>query len=179
MKKTLFVICAFLFCCALRAEEIFFENATEEQSDFLVQFAMDSNAVYGYRTISEEEARDFFHLCKHNFEKGIVRLMKGPSGIMGFYGLARHSDKEDGAWVNLLTHLFLKPKFIGQGYGKMLFQDAMRTAREELHWEALFWESDPNAAWFYEKMGAKHVGENPCNLNPDYRAPIFVYILNP
>jgi len=53
----------------------------------------------------------------------------------------------------------------------------MRTAREELHWEGLLWESDPHAAGFYRKMGAAQIGEDPNFLNPSWKVPVFIYIL--
>jgi GNAT superfamily N-acetyltransferase len=73
--------------------------------------------------------------------------------------------------VNVLSHFFLEPEFIGKGYGRILFHEVIRTAKEELHWEAFQWESDPHAAWFYQRMGAKRIGELPCPLNPKFKTP--------
>lgn len=156
-------------------QEIYFEEASQNQSAFLIQFAMDSNAIYGYRTVSDEEAKKVFLITEQNFKKGLIRLMKMNSEIIGFYGLL--CEKTDGKEINIFSHCFLKPEFIGKGYGKILFHEAMRAAHEDLGWEGLLWESDPNAAWFYRKMGAKQIGENPCPLNPAYKAPVFIYIL--
>ena len=38
-------------------------------------------------------------------------------------------------------------------------------------------ESDPNAAEFYLKMGAKIIGKNHCRLNPAYETPVFVFMI--
>jgi len=162
-----------IFC----APETYFEEASSDQAEFLTQLAMDSNATYGYRNVSDQEVLQVFLVKEEHFKKGLIRLMKKGSEIIGFYGLMNLEEKE-GKQVHTLSHLFLKPKFIGKGYGRILFQEAMRTAREELQWEALLWESDPHAEWFYRKMGAKKVGENPCPLNPFYKSSVFVYILN-
>jgi len=156
-------------CC------IHFENASPAQAEFLTQLAMDSNNVYGYRSVSDEEAIKVFMVTPEHFEKGIIRLMKAGSDLIGFYGL--FCEEREGKKLNILSHFFLKPEYIGKGFGRKLFQEAMRAASEDLKWKGILWESDPNAAWFYEKMGAKQVGENPCPLNPAYKAPVFIYTL--
>ncbi|MFI5343439.1 MAG: GNAT family N-acetyltransferase [Chlamydiales bacterium] len=118
----------------------------------------------------------FFLVTEEHISKGIVRILKRDEEIIGFYGIVTHN--EGGNEMNILSHLFLIPEEIGKGYGKILFNEAMRAAREELHWSGLLWESDPNAAWFYKKMGAKMIGRNLCPLNPDHRAPVFIFILD-
>ena len=72
---------------------------------------------------------------------------------MGFYAISKDKDR---AW---LEHLWVLPEFIGQGFGKMLFQHAIERCKE-LGAGTLEIESDPNAQGFYEHMGALKVGEN-------------------
>lgn len=180
MKLFSFLAACLLTIAGFSAEAniplVHFEDASPEHAEFLTQLAMRANATYGYRTVTDEEARHVFEVTEEHFNNGIIRIMKGPSGIMGFYGLVLSRTK-NGKELNLLSHLFLAPKYIGNGHGRTLFLEAMRVAKEELHWEALQWESDPNAAGFYQKMGAKKIGENPCPLDPNQRAPVFVYTL--
>ena len=160
-----------LISAGLMGKEITFEPARLDQAEFLTDLGLRSNAVYQYRSVSDEEARAVFVVKEWHIEEGIVRLMKDRRKIVGFYGLTC----EQG--INKLSHFFLEPESIGKGYGKILFLEAMRAAKEELKWEMLEWESDPHAAWFYEKMGAERIGENPCPLNPLYKAPVFMYRL--
>ncbi|HSX12060.1 MAG TPA: GNAT family N-acetyltransferase [Rhabdochlamydiaceae bacterium] len=176
MKKSIAFIVICFFSVSLCAAEIFFEDASPEEFELLEQLAMDSSAFCGYCAVLEEGMKNPFCICKDHFD-GTVRVMKNQSGIMGFYALHRNIDAEDGTWVNLLSHLFLKPEYIGHGYGRALFEEAMRAARDELHWEALFWESFPKAVGFYKKMGAQQVGETPCSINPEYKSQILVYLL--
>jgi GNAT superfamily N-acetyltransferase len=144
---------------------ISFESASFDQVEYLTDLALRSNGIYQYRTVTDEEARSVFTVELRHLTDGVVRLMKDRGSIVGFYGLCDHQ----------LSHLFLEPEYIGKGYGKLLFSEAMRTAKEELKWPTITWESDPNAAWFYRKMGAIQVGENECPLNPSYKAPVFRY----
>lgn len=56
-----------------------------------------------------------------------------------------------------VEHLWVEPAAMGRGLGRALFAHAVETARE---WgaTALFIDSDPHAAPFYERMGAERVG---------------------
>lgn len=147
----------------------YFEDASLGQQEFLSKLALDSNAYYGYRTLSDEDAIKVFFISEESFKNGLFRVMIVEGIVIGFYGLVK---KE----MNTLSHMFVKPEFIGKGYGKILFKEALRAAKQELKWEALMWESDPHSAWFYRRMGAKQIGENICPLNPAYKSPLFVII---
>jgi GNAT superfamily N-acetyltransferase len=71
----------------------------------------------------------------------------------GFYSL--HKDGES-LW---LDNLWVLPDFMGQGIGKQLFQHALKRSHV-LGASVLKIEADPNAQSFYEKMGARKVGEH-------------------
>ncbi|MEW6030834.1 MAG: GNAT family N-acetyltransferase [Chloroflexota bacterium] len=71
---------------------------------------------------------------------------------VAFYSLKR----EDDAWW--LDNLWVLPDAMGQGLGAFLFRHArMRSRRAGAG--ILKIEADPNAAGFYEKMGARKVDE--------------------
>ena len=57
-----------------------------------------------------------------------------------------------------LDDLWVEPPSIGGGIGRQLFERAATRARE-LGCSALEWDTDPNARGFYERMGARVVGE--------------------
>jgi GNAT superfamily N-acetyltransferase len=64
--------------------------------------------------------------------------------------------QEDGdLW---LDNLFVLPEYMGQGIGRKLFQHALEGSRIRGA-SILKIEADPNAQSFYEKMGARKVGE--------------------
>lgn len=148
---------------------ITYSPANPDDAESLTQFALESNSFYRYRTVSDEEARQVFILRKEDFLTSFVALMKLNNELIGFYSLKAKKPQE-------LGHLFLKPSHIYQGFGVLLFNKAMDHAKS-LGWEKLEWESDPNAAKFYEKMGAKLIGKNPCRLNPNYESPVFRFEL--
>ena len=74
-----------------------------------------------------------------------------------------------------LEDLFIEPDAQGLGVGRALFDWALTTAAER-GYDWLEWESDPNAAGFYEKMGGEKIGESKSTiiegrLIPKYHMP--------
>lgn len=72
--------------------------------------------------------------------------------IIAYYSFA------EGGGALWLDNLWVLPALIGQGIGKRLFHHALRRAAERGA-SVLKVESDPNAQGFYEKMGARKVGD--------------------
>jgi N-acetylglutamate synthase-like GNAT family acetyltransferase len=62
-----------------------------------------------------------------------------------------------------LEHMWIDPKHMRKGIGRALFEHAKRRA-EELGWKMLELSADPNAESFYERMGAKRIGEVPADV---------------
>jgi GNAT superfamily N-acetyltransferase len=73
-------------------------------------------------------------------------------------GIAYYSLRRDGEdlW---LDNLWVLPEHIGHGIGKQLFHHALERSRGH-HEVILKIEADPHARSFYERMGARKVGEN-------------------
>lgn len=63
---------------------------------------------------------------------------------------------EEGLW---LDNLWVLPEYMGQGIGRELFLYALERCRLQ-DVKVLKIEADPNARSFYEKMGARKVGEH-------------------
>ena len=72
---------------------------------------------------------------------------------MAYYSLKRDSEF---LW---LDNLWVLPEFIGQGIGRELFQHALERGRF-LGATTLRIEAEPNAERFYEKLGARKIGEH-------------------
>ena len=63
-----------------------------------------------------------------------------------------------------IEHMWIKPEQMGSGVGRALFEHARDRARE-LQLPVLELSADPNAEGFYERMGAKRVGDVPASMN--------------
>jgi GNAT superfamily N-acetyltransferase len=146
---------------------ISFEKATVDQAEFLTDLALKSNDHYKYRSVSEEEALKVFTVPEKRIRDDVVMVMKLEDNIIGFFSLCSYKDNE-------LYDFFLKPKYIGKGYGRIMFQQAKEVA-QKLGWKKLEWESDPFSEGFYRKMGATEIPEKirTCPLNPKFKSPRF------
>ena len=63
-----------------------------------------------------------------------------------------------------IEHMWIRPEHMGSGVGRALFEHA-RDRAGELQLPALELSADPNAAGFYERMGAKRIGDVPASMN--------------
>jgi N-acetylglutamate synthase-like GNAT family acetyltransferase len=63
-----------------------------------------------------------------------------------------------------IEHMWIKPEHIGSGVGRALFEHARDRARA-LQLPVLELSADPNAEGFYERMGAKRIGDVPAGMN--------------
>lgn len=81
--------------------------------------------------------------------------------------VAYYSLKQEGEFL-WLDNLWILPEFIGQGIGRELFQHAVERSRGRGA-SVLRIEADPNAQVFYEKMGARKIGEHHTEVDGQLR----------
>ena len=77
-----------------------------------------------------------------------------------------------------LDALFVDPPAIGSGAGRLLFDASIGLARE-LGARRLTILADPNAAPFYERMGARYLRNAPSDAIPGRTLPFYEYDLTP
>lgn len=75
-----------------------------------------------------------------------------------------------------LEKFFVDPPFIGHGVGRTLFDWCVATARG-MKAQRLLIESDPQAAPFYQHMGAQIIGEAPSGVIPGRNLPHLAFCL--
>jgi GNAT superfamily N-acetyltransferase len=137
-------------------------RALPEEATTLTQIALDAKRYWGYPehwirhwesdlTISSEFIRD-----NH------VYVAEDGGELRGFYALCVSGDKAE------LEHMWVTPACIGTGIGKELFLDAMERAAA-LDVRGVELTADPNAAGFYERMGAVRIGETETVIDGQIR----------
>jgi GNAT superfamily N-acetyltransferase len=82
---------------------------------------------------------------------------------------------EDGDMAELAL-MFVDPSAIGGGAGRTLFEEAVRLARR-LGYRRMAILADPNAAPFYQRMGARFVRNAPSDAIPGRTLPLYEYDL--
>jgi len=127
-------------------------KALPNESDSLTLLALDAKRHWGYPEHWIEHWDSDLTISSEFIANNQVYVAEQAGEIQGFYALCINDTKAE------LEHMWVAPAYIGTGIGKKLFLDAMEKAatldvREiEIH-------SDPNAEGFYERMGARKVGE--------------------
>ena len=86
--------------------------------------------------------------------------------IVGYYTIRGHADG-----TIELEHLFVAPERILQGIGRLLLRSAMNRA-SALGAAKLLIVADPNSSGFYEKFGARKIGEHQSSI-PNRTSPIY------
>lgn len=83
--------------------------------------------------------------------------------------------QDEGDTVDL-ADMFVDPSAIGSGAGRVLFAAAAELARS-LGARTMTILADPNAALFYERMGARFVKMAPSDAIPGRELPLYHYVL--
>ncbi len=104
-------------------------------------------------------------------EGGLFVLMVGES-MAGFVNLEASAELE----VMVLNDLFVDPPFIGQGYGRRLWDFACEVARKR-SFRAMIFESEPNAIGFYLHLGGVQTGDAQSTIIPGRVLPAMRYDL--
>jgi GNAT superfamily N-acetyltransferase len=133
----------------------------------LTELALAAKAHWGYPASFMARCRAALTIDAEMIRGRLFRLGEGATGeILGFY------DFEPEAEGIGLSHLFVRPKAIGGGVGRALWEDAVAEARAAGH-RTMIVVGDPHAAGFYRRMGAEPAGAMPSEVDPARALPVF------
>ena len=124
---------------------------TEEAAD-LTTIALDAKRHWGYPEHWIQHWQEDLTISPEFVAAHQVYVAESEDKLLGFYALIVRQDKAE------LDHMWVAPAHIGTGVGKELFLHAMQTAAGQ-DISAVEILADPNAAGFYQKMGAHQIGE--------------------
>lgn len=143
--------------------------ARVEEATLLSQLCIRSKAVWGYDEAFMVLARPTLEVRPQQIELGDVWVATAADGsVAGVVALA------PGEQTNTLDldKLFVEPKWIRTGVGHALLAYAIIEARRRGA-ARLTILSDPYAAGFYERHGARLIGEAPSDAIPGRSVPLF------
>ena len=128
-------------------------RATADEAALLTKIALDAKRHWGYpeHWIKHWEA-DLTITPDFILDNHVYVAAESGGEVRGFYALSVNGEQAE------LEHMWVTPECIGTGIGKELFLDAMERAAA-LEVRGVEISADPNAAGFYERMGAKQIGE--------------------
>jgi GNAT superfamily N-acetyltransferase len=146
-------------------------KAEPGESESLTALCVRSKAHWGYDA-------EFMHLCaaaltvsEASIAAGRVLVATDAAGrAIGTVSVAEDGDMAE------LALMFVDPPAIGSGTGRALFEEAVTLARR-LGYRRMTILADPNAAPFYERMGARFVRNAPSDAIPGRTLPLYEYDL--
>jgi GNAT superfamily N-acetyltransferase len=136
--------------------------ASADEAPVLTRIAHDAKRHWGYPEHWIEHWESDLTISADFIRDNHVYVAEEDGEIQGFYALSVVDDKAE------LEHMWVVPHRIGTGMGKDLFLDAMERAAA-LNVDAIELSADPNAAGFYEHMGATQIGEIDASLDGQSR----------
>jgi len=137
-------------------------KASPEDSATLTQIALDAKRHWGYPEHWIKHWESDLTITREFISNNHVYVAEFGGEIRGFYALCAIGDKAE------LEHMWVSPAYIGTGIGKDLFLDAMERAAK-MNFSHIELSADPNAAGFYEHMGARKVGEVDSDIDAQPR----------
>ena len=150
--------------------EIF--RSTPDQAETLTQIAFAAKRHWGYPERWLQIWSTILTITPDLIEKHDTYVAFANEKPIGFYALYVEDDKAS------LEHLWVLPEYMGKGVGRKLFEHALSRCKE-IGAKILEIESDPNALGFYERMGAKKVGQAASEVDGQLRVlPILELVLN-
>jgi GNAT superfamily N-acetyltransferase len=131
---------------------VIIRRATPDQAKTLTEIAFTAKSHWGYPDAWIQLWSPSLTITPDFIEAHETYVAWMDEQPVGFYAISRDEEKAS------VEHLWISPVYIGKGIGAALFKHMLARCKE-LGARVLNIESDPNAQGFYERMGAKKVGE--------------------
>lgn len=147
---------------------ITFREAVQKDADLLTAICRRAKASHGYDEAFMAAVWDDMVMPAELIARDTVMVAEIEGREVGFAHLMP-IDRPDTIY---LENLFIEPDTQGLGVGKALFNWAL-TEAEARGYAWLEWDSDPNAAAFYEKVGAERIRDTESGAFPGRMFPTF------
>jgi GNAT superfamily N-acetyltransferase len=142
--------------------------AFETESPYLSDLASRSKSHWPYDEDYLSQVRGMTHITAEYIRGWPVVVASEGDEILGFAAVRELKGE------NMLDQLWIEPKFIGKGFGRLLFFEAVKKAKA-LGWTKFTIASDPYAEAFYIKMGAIRTGERESKIKKGFFLPLLEY----
>ncbi|MFI4976236.1 MAG: GNAT family N-acetyltransferase [Caulobacterales bacterium] len=149
-------------------KEVRVRPAGIEEAAALTDLVRRSKAAWGYDAAFMAAVDPVLRIDPAAIAEGWVWVAEDARGrVQGVYAIARTDNPE----VIVLDSMFVEPAAMRTGVGAVLFRHAAEAARR-YGARVLSIEADPNAAPFYERMGARRSGAAP-GATPGRVLPVY------
>ncbi|KFF20345.1 GNAT family N-acetyltransferase [Flavobacterium hydatis] len=129
------------------------EKANITDHEILTEITKKSKAYWGYSAEQILQWDKNLTITKEYIKDNYVFKLLGEDLIIGYYSYFIEEKHNV-----ILDNLFIRPEYIGKGFGKYLMDDFLNRIKES-KFEKITLDSEPNAEAFYSKVGFVKVGE--------------------
>lgn len=143
-------------------------NAKVDEYDILTDIATKSEAYWGYDSDYMSKFKSIYNVSEEFISNNPTVVIEEDKNIVGFYGVIYKNSEVS------LEYFFIEPKYIGKGYGKLLWNYLIRDCKN-LGIKEFSIITSPQAKEFYVKMGAIPCGEVESLLRKGRIIPQLVY----
>ncbi|MCR9142867.1 MAG: GNAT family N-acetyltransferase [bacterium] len=148
-------------------------RAHPDEAEDLTRLARRSKAHWGYSPEFLDAAMPDLRIETEQVGAGRVFVIERADALIGFCAIQSFEQSPDRV---SLSHCFVDPEFLGQNYGRLLWNYALRELRRNYpRVRRLFVVSDPNAVGFYLKCGARADGYEASIVDAKRLLPRLVY----
>lgn len=163
----------------MKLNEMTIRRAEENEDELLTALSFASKHVWNYPKEYFNVWKNELTITKDYIRNNQVYIAAIEKQVTGYFSIVKVANDfysgdvfvKKGFW---LEHLFIKPEFIKKGIGTRLIQFAVDLCRGNgVRTLNIF--ADPNAAGFYNKIGADYIGESPSSIK---NRNVMVYQLN-
>lgn len=142
-------------------------RAMESEAQALTDLAARSEAYWGYDADYMELFRSVYRVSEDFVGKNPTYVLEEDGRIEGFYSILPGGEAS-------LEYLFIEPRSIGKGYGRLLWNHMLGECRKNGIKEFAIVTS-PQAKEFYVRMGAEPCGEVESLLRKGRIIPRLIY----
>lgn len=135
-------------------ERLTLRDARIEDAAMLTRIAVAAKSHWGYSNELMQLWRPQLTISPQSIDRGIVTVAELDGNGIGFSGLDIEASPPE------IDDLWVLPDFQHRGIGRLLFEHVCQSARHR-GFDKIVIVSDPNAAGFYERMGASQIGWHP------------------
>lgn len=155
----------------MSTRDLVIRPARTGEASILTELCIRSKAYWGYESAFMTAAARLLQIPERQIGAGnVLAALQGgdgsePCGVAAIIPLRRKRHFE-------LSHLFVAPEQLRRGIGRALFDAAVALAAERgaSHLSIL---SDPHAADFYDRLGARRTGSAPSGVGGNRMLPLF------
>jgi len=141
-----------------------------DEASSLTRLCIRSKAGWGYDRAFMTQSLPALTVERTQVEAGDVWVAEDDNGtLVGVAALCRHDDSD----TLEVDKLFVAPEHLRRGAGRLLMARLVEEARQRGA-KRLVILSDPHAAAFYARVGARRLGDAPSDTIPGRTLPLYV-----